>query len=155
MFSAALEGSAAAELIDALAPDYVESWFDYVVARSELCERGLISHETDDVWALTPLGKTTLEQVSTSLPPATRRHLSEDIERSSARYRRERYIFASTEPEGNGVCVSLLLEGDEGTLLDLKLLLPSHELADRAVQRFRGSAERVYNSISEMLAGEL
>ena len=54
-------GSATAELIDTLAPDYVDSWFDYVVARTELCERGLVTHGDGDVWALTQLGRNTLE----------------------------------------------------------------------------------------------
>ena len=146
-------GSAHSDLIDDLAGDYVESWFDYVVARSELSDRGLLRFQ-EDTWNITPLGLSTLEQVESSLPPATRRHLAEDARRCAARWRRERYIFTDAEPDGSGVRVSLLLEGDEGTLLDLKLLLPSQELADRAMDRFRLSAEKIYNSVSETLAGE-
>ena len=146
-------GEAPSELLDDLASDYVESWFDYVVARSELMDRGLIGLQ-EERWRLTPLGESTLAQVESSLPPATRRHLAEDARRCAARWRRERYIFTAAEPEGSGVRVSLLLEGDEGTLLDLNLLLPSQELADRAMERFRLSAEKMYNDISETLAGD-
>jgi len=147
-------GTVQAELIDALAQDYVESWFDYVVARGELDERGIISHDDEENWSLTQLGRDTLEQVESSLPLATRLHLNEDIERSAARARRERYISATFDRVEHGTRVSLLVEGDTGTMLDMTLLLPSDDLARRAVQRFRDSAEKIYTNIAEMLAGE-
>ena len=66
--------------------------------------------------------------------------------------RRKNQVKSSTEPRPNGTfTVSLSLDDDMGSVMDLKLMVPREDMGKILAARFRQAPEKLYSEIIDLL----
>ena len=108
---------------------------------------------TDDgCYAITPKGLRNSEICETSLPYSVRLRCDKNLNACNRALRRKNQVKSSTEPRPNGTfTVSLSLDDDMGSVMDLRLAIPREDMAAMLTERFQKSPERLYGEIMRAL----
>ena len=88
----------------------------------------------------------------TSLPYSVRLRCDKNLNACNRALRRKNQVKSSTEPRPNGTfTVSLSLDDDMGSVMDLKLMVPREDMGKILAARFRQAPEKLYSEIIDLL----
>ena len=134
----------------ALCDDGVD-YFQYAEAVSELIGSGHLAREGDS-YVITDKGRRNSEICETSLPYSVRLRCDKNLNACNRALRRKNQVKSSTEPRPNGTfTVSLSLDDDMGSVMDLKLMVPREDMGKILAARFRQAPEKLYSEIIDLL----
>ena len=89
---------------------------------------------------------------ATSLPYSVRLRCDKNLNACNRALRRKNQVKSSTEPRPNGTfTVSLSLDDDMGSVMDLKLMVPREDMGKILAARFRQAPEKLYSEIIDLL----
>ena len=126
-------------LLDLTLCDDAVDYFDFSECLADLVKtEHLTLDEESGLYAITEKGRRNSEICETSLPYSVRL--------------RKNQVKSSTEPRPNGTfTVSLSLDDDMGSVMDLKLMVPREDMGKILAARFRQAPEKLYSEIIDLL----
>ena len=87
-----------------------------------------------------------------SHPYSVRLRCDKNLNACNRALRRKNQVKSSTEPRPNGTfTVSLSLDDDMGSVMDLKLMVPREDMGKILAARFRQAPEKLYSEIIDLL----
>ena len=140
-------------LADLALGDGAVGYFEYAESLAELVEKDLVEQHGPR-YQITPRGSDTCEILESSLPYTIRARLAKRVSPLAENMRRRAMITADHISGENGFQIHLALSDGVGTVMDGRFLCGSEEQAQRIEERFRTSAEQIYNTIMEVLLND-
>lgn len=129
-------------------------YFDFSQCLSELVATGH-AELSDEGYKITALGATHGQAAETSIPFSVRNKAEQTSMPTIARMKREALIGTSHEAlRKGGFNVKLSLSDDMGKLMTLTLLTPDETQSAAMEKRFRADAEKIYQTLLQMLTPE-
>ena len=129
-------------------------YFDYTECLDELERTGHIARR-EDGWVITEKGAHNGEITESSLPYVIRIRAEKRLAPLVRQQKRSALLHTESTPRRQGgVDLHLTMEEDDGPVLELKLLVPNQDQAERMSSHFRSRAETLYNQIVELLLEE-
>jgi len=130
------------------------TWFEYAESLASLVQTGHVTEENGK-YEITEKGRRNVGYVGSSLPYSVRSKADRLTAPVAARLRRENQIETSSETNEDGSCtVSLRLSDGVGEVIALRLAVPDEKSAAEIEGKFKKQAEKIYNSILGLFAGE-
>ncbi len=130
-------------------------YFDFSECLSDLVKTEHLSLNEGGLYAITDKGRRNSEICESSLPYSVRLRCDKNIEDCNRKLRRKSQVKASYSRRSNGTySVSLSLDDDVGSVLNLQLMVIREDMAAMLVERFRQSPEKIYNEIMTALIKE-
>lgn len=113
-------------LLDLTLCDDAVDYFDFSECLADLVKtEHLTLDEESGLYAITEKGRRNSEICETSLPYSVRLRCDKNLNACNRALRRKNQVKSSTEPRPNGTfTVSLSLDDDMGSVMDLKLMVP-------------------------------
>ena len=129
-------------------------YFDYAECLDELERTGHIARQ-EDGWVITEKGAHNGEITESSLPYVIRTRAEKRLAPLVRQQKRSALLHAESSPRRRGgVDLHLTMEEDDGPVLELKLLVPDQDQAEKMSRRFRANAEEIYQKVVELLLTE-
>ena len=132
-------------LLDLTLCDDAVDYFDFSECLADLVKtEHLTLDEESGLYAITEKGRRNSEICETSLPYSVRLRCDKNLNACNRALRRKNQVKSSTEPRPNGTfTVSLSLDDDMGSVMDLKLMVPREDMgksSGRAIPAGPGKA---------------
>ena len=117
-------------LLDLTLCDDAVDYFDFSECLADLVKtEHLTLDEESGLYAITEKGRRNSEICETSLPYSVRLRCDKNLNACNRALRRKNQVKSSTEPRPNGTfTVSLSLDDDMGSVMDLRLAIPREEV---------------------------
>ena len=133
-------------LLDLTLCDDAVDYFDFSECLADLVKtEHLTLDEESGLYAITEKGRRNSEICETSLPYSVRLRCDKNLNACNRALRRKNQVKSSTEPRPNGTfTVSLSLDDDMGSVMDLKLMVPREDMGKILAARFRQAPEKLY-----------
>lgn len=143
-------------LLDLALCDEGMDYFSFSQCLSELVKtKHLTVNDADGLYAITDKGRRNGAICESALPRSVRLRCDRNLQRCNRALRRSRQVQASLIPRRDGVyTLSLSLEDDAGSILELKLMVPREEMGRQLSRRFRRTPEQLYRRILDALMRE-
>lgn len=126
-------------------------FFDYAECLADLQNTEHI-RKTGAGWEITEKGARNGETTESSLPYVVRVRAEKKLAPVAERIRRNALIKTESTPRTAGGCdLCLSMSEGDGTVLELKLLVPDAAQAEKMSVNFRRKAEEVYGQLVEYL----
>ena len=140
-------------LLDLTLCDDAVDYFDFSECLADLVKTELLTlDEESGLYAITEKGRRNSEICETSLPYSVRLRCDKNLNACNRALRRKNQVKSSTEPRPNGTfTVSLSLDDDMGSVMDLKLMVPREDMGKILAARFRQAPEKLYSEIIDLL----
>ena len=140
-------------LLDLTLCDDAIDYFDFSECLADLVKtEHLTLDDTSGLYAITEKGRRNSEICESSLPYSVRLRCDKELSNCNRKLRRKSQVRASCEQRANGTyTVTLTLDDDMGSVMDLKLAIPREDMANVLAERFRKSPERLYGEIMRVL----
>ena len=140
-------------LLDLTLCDDAVDYFDFSECLADLVKtEHLTLDEESGLYAITEKGRRNSEICETSLPYSVRLRCDKNLNACNRALRRKNQVKSSTEPRPNGTfTVSLSLDDDMGSVMDLKLMVPREDMGKILAARFRQAPEKLYSEIIDLL----
>ena len=127
-------------------------YFDFSECLADLVRTEHLSLSPDGLYAITDKGLRNSRICESSLPYSVRLRCDKELSNCNRKLRRKSQVRASCEQRANGTyTVTLTLDDDMGSVMDLKLAIPREDMANVLAERFRKSPERLYGEIMRVL----
>ena len=111
-----------------------------------------ISTGEHPLYAITPNGRVCLADFFVSIPMSIREHISLFVKKNRVKYRRKQEYIADYFMNNDGTyTVSLKIVEPIGPQLDLKLVVPSRQVAKNIYKKWPDKAENLYATIYDHL----
>ena len=142
-------------LLDLSLCDEGISYFDFVERLRELLGTEHVTC-TDGRWySVTDKGRRACEICQGELPYTVRQRCDENTAQYNRALRRQEQVRSTVKPRANGTfTVRMALDDDIGNLMNLKVVAPDRDLAEKLSERFRQNPERIYTRIMDILMEE-
>lgn len=140
-------------LLDLTLCDDAVDYFDFSECLADLVKtEHLTLDEESGLYAITEKGRRNSEICETSLPYSVRLRCDKNLNACNRALQRKNQVKSSTEPRPNGTfTVSLSLDDDMGSVMDLKLMVPREDMGKILAARFRQAPEKLYSEIIDLL----
>ncbi len=126
-------------------------FFDYTECLTELQKAEHIEKQ-EDGWVITERGAFYGAEAEGSLPFVVRSRADKALAPVVERMRRNALLKAEWQPrESGGFDLFLSMAVEEGAMIELKLLVPTEEQAEKMAAKFRSDAEGIYSQLVESL----
>ena len=127
-------------------------YFSLTEAVGHMVETGQLERDQEQRYSITEKGRRNSEICETSLPYSVRLRCDKNLNACNRALRRKNQVKSSTEPRPNGTfTVSLSLDDDMGSVMDLKLMVPREDMGKILAARFRQAPEKLYSEIIDLL----
>ena len=127
------------------------SYFDYSDCLAELVESGHITEESGR-YQITAEGKENVAAVGSSIPYSVRVKASKLLAPLAAQMKRMAMISAEHTLDDDGLCtVHLSVSDGVSPVIDLRILAPGEEAAEKMEQTFKSQAETIYHKVAAIL----
>ncbi len=140
-------------MLDLTLCDDAVDYFDFSECLADLVKTGhLTLDQGTGFYAITEKGRRNSEICETSLPYSVRLRCDKNLTACNRALRRKNQVKSAVEPRSNGTyTVSLSLDDDMGSVMDLKLMVPREDMGKVLSERFRRSPEKLYSQIIALL----
>lgn len=132
------------------------NYFTMQLALAEMEEQGQLTqraHPLGSLYVTTTTGAYTLDSFAHRIPTSRRQLIDEQAGRWRARFRGEQLAPADSFPLPDGTfCVRLRLLEEEGSLMDIVLLLPAADTPTLIQNRWHTAAQPIYDAVMRTLA---
>lgn len=130
-------------------------YFDFSECLRDLVKTGHLTLSDDGLYAITEKGMRNSRICESSLPYSVRLRCDKNTGECNRKLRRKSQVKASFEKRANGTyTVSLSLDDDMGSVMDLKMMVVREDMANILAERFREAPERIYNQIIGLLLSD-
>lgn len=114
-----------------------------------------LPHALGTLYALSPEGKESLSLFLHRLPHSTRSLVRDAVSKWKPRFQRETQILSDFQRRGDGAyALRLRLMEKDAPLLDMTLMLPSRDMADKFSRRWPGAAPAFYGFLMKELGDD-
>ncbi len=131
------------------------NYFTMQLALSQMEEQGQLTqraHPLGSLYVLTTAGAYTLDSFAHRIPTSRRQLIDERAESWRARFRGEQLAPADSFPLPDGTyCVRLRLLEENGSLMDIVLLLPAADTPTLVQNRWHTAAQPIYDAVMSAL----
>ena len=131
------------------------SYMDYKPILNKLLDEAFIYNAAkygDALYTITPEGRYCLAEFYVQIPTSTRESISEFIKQHRVRYRRKQECTSDYFMNNDGTyTVSLKIVEPIGAQLDLKVIVPSRQVAKSIYKKWPDKAEALYATIYDHL----
>lgn len=128
------------------------SYFDLIEALPQMVKSGHLKQTEDGAYEITEKGRETSAITEDGIAYPVMQRAQAAVERFNREIRRSSFIKSEILPRNDKEYTVLLgLDDDISTLLTLELMAPSQKQARMLAKAFETKAERVYQSIMEIL----
>jgi len=142
-------------LMDLTMCDEAIGYFDFSQCLAYLVRTDHLTLSKDGLYAITEKGRENSLICETSLPYSVRLRCDKNLTDCNRMLRRKSQVKASTVQRENGTyTVSLSLEDDMGSVMDLKLMVVRKEMADQLERQFLATPEKLYSAVMEALLND-
>ena len=140
-------------LLDLTLCDDAIDYFDFSECLADLVKtEHLTLDDTSGLYAITEKGRRNSEICESSLPYSVRLRCDKNLSVCNRALRRKNQVKSSMEARPNGTyTVSLSLDDDMGSVMDLKLMVPREDMGKILSARFRQAPEKLYSEIIDLL----
>ena len=140
------------QLLELALCDEGVDYFSLTEAVGHMVETGQLERDEEQRYSITEKGRRNSEICETSLPYSVRLRCDKNLNVCNRALRRKNQVKSSTEPRPNGTfTVSLSLDDDMGSVMDLKLMVPREDMGKILAARFRQAPEKLYSEIIDLL----
>lgn len=130
------------------------SYFDVMQAIPQMVETGHLA-ETDEGYVITEKGREAAAITKDSLAFPVQQRASRAIERFNREIRRESYTRTEILEQPNGEALAVMHLDDElGSLISIEYTCPSPRQAAFLTKAFPGKADKLYQTITEILTAK-
>lgn len=130
-------------------------YFDFSDCLADLVRTEHLRLNEDGLYAITEKGRRNSEICESNLPISVRTRCDKSLSDCNRKLCRKSQVKASIAPRENGTyTVNLSLSDDMGSVMDLSLMMVREDIAKQVAKRFRGSPERLYGQIVNLLLSD-
>ena len=130
------------------------SYFDVMQAVPQMVETGHLS-ETETGYVITDKGREAAVITKDSLAFPVQQRASRAIERFNREIRRESFVRTEVLEQPNGEALAVMhLDDDLGSLITIEYTCPSPRQAAFLTKAFPGKADKLYQTITEILTAK-
>lgn len=130
-------------------------YFDFSDCLADLVRTEHLSLSKDGLYAITEKGQRNSEICESNLPISVRTRSDKSLADWNRKLRRKSQVKASVTPRENGTyTVNLSLSDDMGSVMDLNVMMVREDVSKQVARRFRGSPERLYGQIVNLLLSD-
>lgn len=130
-------------------------YFDFSECLRDLVKTGHLTRSDSGLYAITDKGMRNSQICESSLPYSVRLRCDKNVGDCNRKLRRKSQVKASCEKRANGTyTVSLSLDDDMGSVMDLRLMVAREDMAAALADRFRNAPERIYSRIINVLLSD-
>ena len=139
-------------LLDLTMCDDSVSYFDFSECLTDLVNTEHLTLSEDGLYAITSKGLRNSQICESSLAYSVRLQCDKNLAECNRKLRRKSQVRASIEKRPNGTyTVSMALDDDMGSVMDLKVVATQEGMASMLAERFRKSPEKLYIQIMNVL----
>lgn len=146
------------QLLQLLTEHDVMNYFDMMISLSDLCSRGQAARSqkaNGHLYELTDAGKEALELFGSRVPGSVRTLLKTTGDKWRLRFRQEaQYRREITRTERGDYLLTLTASEQDTETLEVRLPLPTRELAARMADNWPRYAEEIYGVMIRLLSEE-
>lgn len=130
-------------------------YFEYSKCLADLVGSGHVDKNEAEDYRITPKGREHLETSLSRLPYSVRTKADSAMKPTIDKMRRDALIITDSSPlENGGVMVRLAVSDDVGPMLDMSILTSDEGRAATMKTVFRSNAEKLYETLTELLTPE-
>ena len=130
-------------------------YFDFSECLNDLVKTEHLTLSEDGMYAITDKGLRNSRICESSLPYSVRLQCDKNLASCNRRLRRKSQVRSSWEQRPNGTyTVSMALDDDMGSILDLKVMAVREDMAAMLAERFRKAPEKLYGEIMNVLLSD-
>ena len=127
-------------------------YFDFSECLNDLVKTEHLTLSEDGMYAITDKGLRNSRICESSLPYSVRLRCDKNLATCNRKLRRKSQVRSSWEKRSNGTyTVSMALDDDTGSIMDLKVMALQEEMAVMLAERFRKAPEKLYSEIIDLL----
>lgn len=133
-------------------------WLNYLDCKltlQQLEESGLVyksANVKEPIYSITPDGRFCLAEFFANVPTSTREDITKFVKANRTKYRKKQEYVADYFMNNDGTyTVHLEIVEQIGSQLDLKIVVPSRQVANSIYKKWQEKAENVYALIYESL----
>ena len=142
-------------VLDLTLCDDAIDYFDFSECLNDLVKTGHLTLSEDGLYAITDKGLRNSQICESSLPYSVRLQCDKNLASCNRRLRRKSQVRSSWEQRPNGTyTVSMALDDDMGSILDLKVMAVREDMAAMLAERFRKAPEKLYGEIMNVLLSD-
>lgn len=142
-------------VLDLTMCDDAIDYFDFSECLADLVRTEHLTLDEDDLYVITDKGLRNSEICESSLPYSVRLRCDKNLSSCNRKLRRKSQVRATYEQRSNGTyTVTLALDDDMGSVMDLKLAIPREDMAALLTDRYRKAPERIYNEMMNVLLSD-
>ena len=130
-------------------------YFDFSECLNDLVKTEHLTLSEDGLYAITDKGLRNSRICESSLPYSVRLQCDKNLATCNRKLRRKSQVRASWEKRPNGTyTVSMALDDDTGSIMDLKVMAVREDMAVMLEERFRKTPEKLYSEIMNVLLSD-
>ena len=130
-------------------------YFDFSECLNHLVKTEHLTLSEDGMYAITDKGLRNSRICESSLPYSVRLQCDKNLATCNRKLRRKSQVRSSWEKRSNGTyTVSMALDDDTGSIMDLKVMALQEEMAVMLAERFRKAPEKLYSEIMNVLLSD-
>ena len=130
-------------------------YFDFSECLNDLVKTEHLTLSEDGLYAITDKGLRNSRICESSLPYSVRLQCDKNLATCNRKLRRKSQVRASWEKRSNGTyTVSMALDDDTGSIMDLKVMAVREDMAVMLAERFRKTPEKLYSEIMNVLLSD-
>ena len=130
-------------------------YFDFSECLNDLVKTEHLTLSEDGMYAITDKGLRNSRICESSLPYSVRLQCDKNLASCNRKLRRKSQVRSSWEQRPNGTyTVSMALDDDMGSILDLKVMAVREDMAAMLAERFRKAPEKLYGEIMNVLLSD-
>ena len=139
-------------VLDLTLCDDAIDYFDFSERLADLVKTEHLTLSEDGMYAITEKGLRNSRICESSLPYSVRLQCDKSLASCNRKLRRKSQVRAGCEKRENGTfTVSLALDDDMGSVMDLRLAMPREDMAQTIQKNFKADAESIYSRILAVL----
>ena len=130
-------------------------YFDFSECLNDLVKTEHLTLSEDGMYAITDKGLRNSRICESSLPYSVRLQCDKNLATCNRKLRRKSQVRSSWEQRSNGTyTVSMALDDDTGSIMDLKVMALQEEMAVMLAERFRKAPDKLYSEIMKVLLSD-
>ena len=142
-------------VLDLTLCDDAIDYFDFSECLADLVKTEHLTLSEDGLYAITDKGLRNSRICESSLPYSVRLQCDKNLATCNRKLRRKSQVRSSWEKRLNGTyTVSMALDDDTGSIMDLKVMALQEEMAVMLAERFRKAPEKLYSEIMNVLLSD-
>ena len=142
-------------VLDLTMCDDAKDYFEFSESLAALVKTEHLSLSGDGLYSITDKGLRNSRICESSLPYSVRLQCDKNLASCNRKLRRKSQVRSSYEKRPNGTyTVSMALDDDMGSVMDLKVMAVREDMAAMLAERFRKAPEKLYSEIMNLLLSD-